>query len=84
LIPWLLLMALAMLVLGYVTAVSCRNLAVTAAGRERETAERAMLDRVTAVTRELVLQPAGREIAQYERFRQELAVAAGPRRLAAA
>ncbi len=84
LIPWLLLMALAMLVLGYVTAVSCRNLAVTAAGRERETAERAMLHRVTAVTRDLVLQPAGQEIAQYERFRQELAVAAGPHRLAAA
>jgi hypothetical protein len=43
-----------------------------------------MLNRVTVVTRDLVLQPAGREIAQYERFRQELAVAAGPRRLAAA
>ena len=84
LIPWLLLMALAMLVLGYVTAISCRNLAVTAAARERETAEKAMLDRVTSVTRELVLVPAGREIAQYERFRQELAVAAGPRRLATA
>jgi GTP-binding protein EngB required for normal cell division len=81
LIPWLLLMALAMLVLGYVTAVSCRNLAVTAAGRERENAQRTMIDRVSAVTGELVRQPAGREIAQYERFRQELAVAAGPRRL---
>jgi energy-coupling factor transporter ATP-binding protein EcfA2 len=77
LIPWLLLMAAAMLVLGYVTAVSCRNLAVTAADGERQTAERAMLDQVGQVTRDLVLAPAGREVAQYERYRRELATAAG-------
>jgi hypothetical protein len=79
LIPWLLLMAAAMLVLGYVTAVSCRNLAVTAAERERESAEQAMRDRVAGVTHDLVLLAAGREIAQYERFRRELAVASGRR-----
>jgi energy-coupling factor transporter ATP-binding protein EcfA2 len=77
LIPWLLIMAAAMLVLGYVTAVGCRNMAVAAADRERETAERAMRDRVAGVTHDLVLLAAGREIAQYERFRRELAVAAG-------
>ena len=79
LVPWLLLMAAAMLVLGYVTAVSCRNLTVAAAGRERETAERAMLGRVAGVTRDLVLTATGSEIAQYERFRRELAVATGQR-----
>jgi hypothetical protein len=79
LIPWLLLMAAAMLVLGYVTAVSCRNLAVTAAERERESAEQAMRVRVARVTHDLVLLAAGREIAQYERFRRELAVASGRR-----
>jgi GTPase Era involved in 16S rRNA processing len=79
LIPWLLLMAVAMLVLGFLTAASCRNLAVAAADRERETAEAAMLDRVAVVTHDLVLVAAGDEIAQYERFRQELAVAAGQR-----
>ena len=72
-------MAAAMLVLGYVTAVSCRNLAVTAAERERESAEQAMRDRVAGVTHDLVLLAAGREIAQYERFRRELAVASGRR-----
>jgi GTP-binding protein EngB required for normal cell division len=77
LIPWLLIMAVAMLVLGYLTAVGCRNLAVGAAARERETAEQAMHDWVAAVTRELVLVAAGRQIALYERFRSELAVAAG-------
>jgi energy-coupling factor transporter ATP-binding protein EcfA2 len=77
LIPWLLVMAAAMLVLGYVTAVGCRNVAVAAADRERLTAERAMHDRVAGVTHDLVLLATGREIAQYERFRRELAVAAG-------
>ena len=60
LVPWLLLMAVAMLVLGYVTAVSCRNLAVAAADRERESAERAMLRRVAGVTHDLVLVATGR------------------------
>jgi hypothetical protein len=79
LIPWLLLMAAAMLVLGYVTAVSCRNLAISAADRERETAEQAMHARVADVAHDLVLTATGREIAQYERFRSELAVTAGRR-----
>ena len=77
LIPWLLIMAAAMLVLGYVTAVGCRNVAVAAADNERRTAERAMRGRVAGVTHDLVLLATGREIAQYERFRRELAVASG-------
>jgi GTP-binding protein EngB required for normal cell division len=77
LIPWLLVMAAAMLVLGYVTAVSCRNMAVATAERERRAAEQAMRDGVAGVTHDLVLLATGREIAQYERFRRELAVASG-------
>jgi len=77
LIPWLLTMTAAMLVLGYLTAAGCRNLSAAAAGREREAAERAMRDRVAGVTRDLVLGATGHEIAQYERFRAELSVAAG-------
>jgi hypothetical protein len=77
LIPWLLIMTAAMLVLGYVTAVGCRNMAVATAERERQAAEDAMRDRVAGVTHNLVLVATGREIAQYERFRKELAVAAG-------
>jgi hypothetical protein len=49
---------------------------VAAAERERDAAERAMRNRVAGVTRDLVLVPAGQEIAEYERFRQELAIAA--------
>jgi GTP-binding protein EngB required for normal cell division len=77
LIPWLLIMAAAMLLLGYLTAAGCRNIAVLAAERERQRAERAMREQVAAVARELVLVPVGREIAQYERYRRELAMAAG-------
>ena len=77
LIPWLLIMAAAMLVLGYVTAISCRNMVVATTDREREAAERAMYDRVAGVTHDLVLNATGREIAQYERFRRELVVASG-------
>src|SRR6185437_13268385 len=61
LIPWLLVMTVAMLVLGYVTAMSCRNMAVTTAERERQDAERAMRARVTGVTHDLVLVATGRE-----------------------
>ena len=76
LIPWLLALAAALLMLGFLTAVGCKNMTVAAAEREQDAAERAMRDRVSGVTRDLVLTPAGAEIAQYERFRQELAVAA--------
>jgi GTP-binding protein EngB required for normal cell division len=75
LIPWLLALAVALLVLGFLTAVGCRNTTVAAAEREREEAERAMRTRVSDVTRDLVLVPTGAEITQYERFRRELAVA---------
>ena len=79
LIPWLLIMAGAMLALGYVTAVSCKNLAAATADRDREAAEQAMRDQVAEVTHDLVLVATGREIDQYERYRKELAVAAGRR-----
>ncbi len=75
LIPWLLALAAALLVLGFLTAVGCRNMTLAAAEREREQAEATMRERVCAVTRELVLVPTGHEITQYERFRRELAVA---------
>jgi hypothetical protein len=75
LIPWLLALAAAVLVLGYLTSVGCRNMTVAAAEREREAAERSMRERVSDVTRDLVLQPTGRDITEYERFRQELAIA---------
>ena len=75
LIPWLLVMAAALLLLGFLTASGCRNMAVVAAERERQHAEEAMRARIAVATRNTVLTPAGQEIAQYERFRKDLAVA---------
>ncbi|HEX6487246.1 MAG TPA: GTP-binding protein [Candidatus Dormibacteraeota bacterium] len=75
LIPWLLVMAAALLLLGFLTASGCRNMAVVAAERERQHAEEAMRAGIAAAARDTVLAPAGQEIAQYERFRKDLAVA---------
>jgi len=79
LIPWLLVMAAALLLLGFLTASGCRNMAVVAAERERQQAEEAMRARIAVATRNTVLTPAGQEIAQYERFRKDLAVAEASR-----
>jgi GTP-binding protein EngB required for normal cell division len=80
LIPWLVVLAVAMLLLGFLTSAGCQNMVLLAADRERERAQRAMRERVAVVARDLVLVPAGREIGQYESFRKELAVAQGSRR----
>jgi GTP-binding protein EngB required for normal cell division len=77
LIPWFIVMAVALLLLGWLIASGCRNMAVLAADHERVRAEREMRDGVAAVARELVLAPAGREVGDYERYRQELAIARG-------
>lgn len=77
LIPWLVVMAAAMLLLGWLTASACRNLAVLAADRERTRVEQGMREQVTVVTRDLVLAPVGAEIGEYERFRHELTAARG-------
>jgi hypothetical protein len=77
LVPWLVVLAVAMLLLGWLTSVWCRNTAVLAAERERDRAEHTMREQVAAATRDQVLAPVGQEIATYERFRSELAVARG-------
>jgi energy-coupling factor transporter ATP-binding protein EcfA2 len=74
LIPWLLVMVAAMLLLGWLTAAGCQNMVLLAADRERERAEQAMRTQVAWVASRLVLVPTGREIGDYEQFRQQLAV----------
>jgi hypothetical protein len=72
LIPWLLITAAAVLLLGWLTASGCQNMALVAAEREQNRAETVMRTRVAAVARDLVFTPTGREIADYERFRASL------------
>ena len=73
--PWLGVMVLALLLLGWLIASWCQNLVVLAADREREQAVNAILSQVSAVATELVLVPVGRELGDYEHFRTQLATA---------
>jgi GTP-binding protein EngB required for normal cell division len=75
LVPWLGVMVVALLLLGWLIASWCQNMVVLAADREREVTNRAITSRIAAVTSDLVLIPTGRELADYERFRAELAAA---------
>jgi GTP-binding protein EngB required for normal cell division len=75
LVPWLVVMVIALLLLGWLIESWCQNMVVLAADREREQATQAIMARIATVTSELVLAPAGRELADYERFRAELAAA---------
>jgi hypothetical protein len=79
LVPWLAAAAVVFLLIGWLTALGCRNAAEASAEHERSRAERAMRQQVTATVRDLVLAPAGRELGEYERFRRELAMAVGSR-----
>jgi hypothetical protein len=67
--------AVVLLAAGWLISVGCRNMAATAGDRERERATRVMREEVATATRNLILVPAGREIAAYERFRRELSAA---------
>jgi GTP-binding protein EngB required for normal cell division len=75
LVPWLAVMVVALLLLGRLIESWCQNMVVLAADREREQANQAIMSGITAVTSDLVLAPAGRELADYERFRAALATA---------
>jgi GTP-binding protein EngB required for normal cell division len=73
--PWLGVMVIALLVLGWLIASWCQNMVVLAADREREQAVHTILGRVSAVASDLVLVPVGRELADYDHFRTQLAAA---------
>ena len=73
--PWLAVMVVALLLLGWLISSWCQNMVVLAADREREQAARDILDRIATVANNLVLVPVGRELSDYERFRTELAAA---------
>ncbi len=73
--PWLGVMVVALLVLGWLIASWCQNMVVLAADRKREQAVQAVMARIAGATSDLVLVPTGRELAEYERFRTELAAA---------
>ena len=77
LLPWILILFAAFLILGWLTAAGCMNRVRAAAGRERGLLLETMRARIGTVAREMVLAPAEQELAEFQRFRSELRVAAG-------
>jgi GTP-binding protein EngB required for normal cell division len=73
--PWLGVMVVALLLLGWLISSWCQNMVVLAADREREQTVRDILARIAAVTNDLVVIPVGRELRDYEHYRTELAAA---------
>jgi GTP-binding protein EngB required for normal cell division len=77
LIPWICLIMAAFLFLGWLTAAGCVNLVRAAAEREHEDVEADMRSRIAMVAREMVTVPVEQELSEYQRFQEELLVAAG-------
>ncbi len=77
LLPWIIVLLVAFLFLGWLTAAGCVNLVRGDAVRERARVQDTMRARIGAVARELVLEPAERELAEYRRFVDEFEVVAG-------
>ncbi|HTW00688.1 MAG TPA: GTPase [Streptosporangiaceae bacterium] len=77
LLPWIVVMIAAFLLLGWLTAAGCMNLVRNAAELESEQVQETMREKIENVARELVIEPAEQELAEYQRFRDELRVAAG-------
>jgi GTP-binding protein EngB required for normal cell division len=73
--PWLGVMVVALLLLGWLISSWCQNMVVLAADREREQAVRDILAQIATVTNDLVVVPVGRELRDYERYRTELTAA---------
>lgn len=75
LLPWVGVLIAAFLLLGWLTAIGCMTLVVRSADRERVAAEARMRAGVEQVAQRLVMVPLERELAEYERFRENLGIA---------
>jgi GTP-binding protein EngB required for normal cell division len=75
LLPWVAIMIVAILFLGWLTATGCMSLVVSSAARERSVAEAQMRSRMTDVAEQMVLVPIRQEVAELRRFREALRAA---------
>ena len=78
LLPWLAAMVVAMLLLGWLTASGSQNAVMLSSDREREQMAAVMRSRIDAVARDIVVIPAGTELAEYARFCTGLTAAGRP------
>jgi GTP-binding protein EngB required for normal cell division len=77
LLPWLGVMVVAIGLLGWLTASGSQNMVLLAADRDRDRIEAKLRGQASKVARDLVLTPTGQQIAEYEKFRHQLALARG-------
>ena len=77
LLPWVALIVAAILLLGWLTANGCMTVVIRQADEERERAERRMRAGIADVARQFVVMPVERELSEFARFHDELAVARG-------
>jgi GTP-binding protein EngB required for normal cell division len=77
LLPWVALIVAAILLLGWLTANGCMTVVIREADEERERAERRMRAGIADVARQFVVVPVERELSEFARFHDELAVARG-------
>jgi hypothetical protein len=75
LLPWVGVMIVAFLLLGWLTAVGCMSLVIRSAERERAGAEARMRTGVAQVAQRMVVTPLERELAEYARFPENLGIA---------
>ena len=77
LLPWSAVMIVVGLGAGWLTARVCTRAVSDAAETEREQLLEDIRQRMITVAREMVVDPADRELAELDRFRAALRVAAG-------
>jgi hypothetical protein len=77
LLPWVALIVAAILLLGWLTTNGCMAVVIREAGEEREQAEQRMRAGIADVARQFVVVPVERELSEFARFHDELAVARG-------
>jgi energy-coupling factor transporter ATP-binding protein EcfA2 len=77
LLPWVALIVAAILLLGWLTANGCMTVVIREADEERQQAEHRMRAGIAGVARQFVVVPVERELSEFARFHDELAVARG-------
>jgi GTP-binding protein EngB required for normal cell division len=77
LLPWVALIVAAILLLGWLTANGSTTVVIREADEEREQAEQRMRAGIADVARQFVVVPVERELSEFARFHDELAVARG-------
>ena len=75
LLPWVALIVVAVLLLGWLTANGCMGAVAREADEEREQAEQKMHTAIADVAQRMVLAPIERELSEFARFRDELVIA---------